>query len=508
MRLRTRIEHLLGITSATKPQVYLRLYEAAEYASLNYVLELLLSAGIASLGLVLNSPAVVIGAMLISPMMGPILATGLALAASDVYLGIKCLINILMSIAGAVLFSAFLVWILPFHSPTTEILARTQPNLLDLGVALFSGLAGSLVVCRGGGGGGVTALPGVAIAVALMPPLCTVGFGIGSGMDWSIISGASLLFVTNLAAIVACALLIFVLARMHAPDVRTSIGSSEMERAATDRLYAILHKTRLARSFGEVGHLRWRVLMLIVALAVLFVPLKRALNQVRDETISRSAVRDALRLLGPSDAFLTQELDILPDRVLVHLVVATSIPVDKLQSAERLIIQRTGKAAAITVRQVASQEELAVLRERLSQPPPPPPPAPRDLESIRKDLMSRIRGPLQEAWPADFAPLQGYQLGFTPDGIVVTLRYESRKTLDPATGEVLTRVLKTSLKTENLRLELERVPPSPRPRAAKSAAVKRVTGKPVPAKTAPAKPVPAKIPARSAGATGGGSQPQ
>jgi len=53
-----------------------------------------------------------------------------------------------------------------------------------LGVALFSGLAGSIVVCRGGSGGGVTALPGVAIAVALMPPLCTIGFGVGSGLEW------------------------------------------------------------------------------------------------------------------------------------------------------------------------------------------------------------------------------------------------------------------------------------------------------------------------------------
>ncbi len=134
----------------SKPGIYMKLYEGAEFAT-DYALELLLAAGIAALGLVLNSPAVVIGAMLVSPLMGPILATGLALAASDVYLGIKCLINIVVSIVLSVLFSAFLVWILPFHSPTAEVLARTRPNLLDLGVALFSGLAGALLVCRGGG---------------------------------------------------------------------------------------------------------------------------------------------------------------------------------------------------------------------------------------------------------------------------------------------------------------------------------------------------------------------
>ncbi|HSW51195.1 MAG TPA: DUF389 domain-containing protein [Bryobacteraceae bacterium] len=133
--MRDHIERMIGIAPEAKPQVYLRVYESAELFSLNYALDLLLPAGIATLGIVLNSPAVAIGAMLISPLMGPILAAGLALAASDVCLGIKSLINILASLAGSVLLSALLVWLLPFHSPTGEILERIQPNLLDLGVA-------------------------------------------------------------------------------------------------------------------------------------------------------------------------------------------------------------------------------------------------------------------------------------------------------------------------------------------------------------------------------------
>ena len=261
MPVHTSIENVLGVTAGAKPGVYINLFKATRF-SVNYVLELLLSAGIATFGLVLNSPAVVIGGMLVSPLMGPILATGLSLAASDIYLGIKCLINLVLSILLSVLFSAALVWILPFHSPTGEILARTQPNLLDLGVALFSGLAGSLVVCRGGHGGGVTALPGVAIAVALMPPLCTVGFGIGSGVEWTIISGAGLLFLTNLTAIVACAFGVFLLVRMGSMDVRKQIGQAELEEAAHDRLYALLQNTKLRSTFGQVGQLRWRVLML------------------------------------------------------------------------------------------------------------------------------------------------------------------------------------------------------------------------------------------------------
>ncbi len=182
----------LGVDPGARTRIYATILDATDTGKLNYWLELVISAGIATLGLVLNSPAVVIGAMLISPLMGPILGAGLGLATGDLYLGMKAVFSLLTSILAAVAFSATLVWALPFHSQTGEILARTQPNLLDLGVALLSGIAGAVVVCRGGGEGGVTALPGVAIAVALMPPLCTLGFGVGSGWVRSIIYGAGL----------------------------------------------------------------------------------------------------------------------------------------------------------------------------------------------------------------------------------------------------------------------------------------------------------------------------
>ncbi len=457
MKIQTSVEKLLGVTAEAKPGVYIRLFESTEF-NVNYVLELLLSAGIATFGLVLNSPAVVIGGMLVSPLMGPILATGLALAASDIYLGLKCLINLLLSVLLSILFSAALVWILPFHSPTGEILARTQPNLLDLGVALFSGLAGSLVVCRGGGGGGVTALPGVAIAVALMPPLCTVGFGLGSGVDRAIIGGAGLLFLTNLAAIVACAFGVFLLVRMGARDVRKQIGIAELEHAANDRLYVLLQKTRLSRTFGEVGQLRWRVLMLVLTLGVLFVPLSKSLLQVRDESVARTAMHDAILQLGAPGAFLSEQLDILPDRILERLVTTMPVGQEKIRAAERLVIARTGKQTTITVRQVASQDELALLRAAINTPPPPPPPPPEDLESMRKDLLSRMDQPLKEAWPSDLATLVSYELGFGPQGIIVRIRYTSKDALDAATEEVLTRILRTRLKADNLTLALEREP--------------------------------------------------
>ena len=140
---------------------------------------MLFSAGIATLGLALNSPAVIIGAMLISPLMGPILASGLALATGDFVLGTRAVVNLALSCLAAIAFAVLLVALLPFKEVTAEIAARTQPNTLDLVIALFSGAVGSIAVCKEVKGV-VTSIPGVAIAVALMPPLCVVGYGIGS----------------------------------------------------------------------------------------------------------------------------------------------------------------------------------------------------------------------------------------------------------------------------------------------------------------------------------------
>ena len=461
--LRGRIEQLLKIAPDSKPGVYLEVFNSSEIVSLNYALELLFSSGIATFGLVLNSPAVVIGAMLISPLMGPILAAGLALAAADLYLGIKSLLSILIGVVSSVLFSAALVWALPFQIPTSEILARTQPNLLDLGVALFSGLAGSVVVCRRSEGGGVTALPGVAIAVALMPPLCAVGFGIGSGFAWPIISGAGLLFLTNLAAIVASAFLVFYVVRMDSPDVRTKIDSLVLEGASHDLLYELLQKTKVSGALGHVGKLRWRIVMLVAVLAMLFVPLSRSLLQVRDEARSRAAVREALRLLGPADAFVTQQVDITAAQIVIRLVAASPVSKDRIGEAQKLLLRRTGKEVSLTVRKVASEEELALLRQQLKTAVPVPPP-PQDLESLRADVTARLDRPLKETWPDGAGELLGYEMGFTPEELLVRIRYQSATPLDATAQEILSKVLRAQLKADKFRLEFQQEKPAPLPK--------------------------------------------
>jgi uncharacterized membrane protein len=337
--------------------------------------------------------------------------------------------------------------------------------LLDLGVALLSGLAGSLVVCRGGGGGGVTALPGVAVAVALMPPLCAVGFGVGSGFSWPIITGAGLLFLTNLAAIIASAFLAFYAVRMDAPEVRMKIDYSILEHAASDRLYRVLMNTRLARAFGDIGKLRWRVLMLVATLGVLFIPLRQSLYQLREETVARTAANEAVRLMTSPGEIFTQQLDVTPERIILRMIVTESVPEDKIREAEKLLLRRTGKEVTVAVRKVASEEELAMLRERFRTPPAPPPP--RDLNSTRTELIARLEQPLKEVWPSELAPLLSYEVGFTPEDILVRIRYQSETPLDSTAEAMLTKVLESRLNVVKLRLILEREAP-PKAKSRKS----------------------------------------
>lgn len=162
----------------------------------SYMLMCALSAGIATLGLLQSSTAVVIGAMLISPLMGPIAALGFAFASLDGHHIRDSLRVIAIGSAIGILTGIVLTWLSPIHNATAEIVARTEPTLLDLAIAILSGVAGAYATVQQKG---ATAI-GVAIATALMPPLATVGYGIGA-FNMGFALGAFLLFLTNLAAI-------------------------------------------------------------------------------------------------------------------------------------------------------------------------------------------------------------------------------------------------------------------------------------------------------------------
>ncbi|ANI89143.1 TIGR00341 family protein [Arachidicoccus ginsenosidimutans] len=133
---------------------------------------------VASIGLNINSTAVIIGAMLISPLMGPIVGAGFALGIYDFDLLKKSLSNLLIATVSSLIVSSLYFLLSPFKEAQSELLARTSPNIYDVLIAFFGGLVGVIAITRVEKG---NPIPGVAIATALMPPLCTAGYGLATG---------------------------------------------------------------------------------------------------------------------------------------------------------------------------------------------------------------------------------------------------------------------------------------------------------------------------------------
>ena len=155
---------------------------------------LIFSIFVASVGLNVGSTAVVIGAMLISPLMGPIVGVGMSVAINDVLTLRKSFINLGLMVGLSVLTAYVYFLISPVKEETPELIARTYPTILDVLVAIFGGLA--LIVAKTKKGTIASVILGVAIATALMPPLCTVGYGLAIG-NWSYAGGALYLFSIN-----------------------------------------------------------------------------------------------------------------------------------------------------------------------------------------------------------------------------------------------------------------------------------------------------------------------
>lgn len=160
---------------------------------------------IASIGLNMNATAVIIGAMLISPLMGPIMGVGLGIAINDFELlkaGIK---NLFIATLISILTSAFYFLLTPIHDTNAELLARTNPSLWDVMIAFFGGLAGVVAGTRRERS---NVIPGVAIATALMPPLCTAGYGLAMGRWFFFLDALYLYFINSLFICIATLIIV------------------------------------------------------------------------------------------------------------------------------------------------------------------------------------------------------------------------------------------------------------------------------------------------------------
>ncbi|NOQ63041.1 MAG: DUF389 domain-containing protein [Methyloprofundus sp.] len=198
--------------------LFLALKENAKTTG-TFVLLMILSSMLATVGLFLNSPAVVIGAMVLAPLMSPIISLSMGLQRSNSDLSKQAFSTLLIGTLIALSLSAVMAAIFPMHSMTHEIQGRLNPSILDLLVAVLAGVAGAFASSRESV---AKSFPGVAIAVALVPPLCVAGIGLG-WLNSDVFFGAMLLYITNLAGIILAAGISF-MAIGFAPFTRAKKG--------------------------------------------------------------------------------------------------------------------------------------------------------------------------------------------------------------------------------------------------------------------------------------------
>jgi uncharacterized hydrophobic protein (TIGR00271 family) len=321
-----------------------------------------LSAGIATLGLLQSSSAVVIGAMLVSPLLGPIAALGLGLASLEGVRILRAARALGVGVAVGVFVGMTITWLSPIRNATPEILARTAPTLLDLAIALLSGLAGGYATVHRRG---ETAI-GVAIATALMPPLATLGYALAvARFDFAF--GALILFLTNLAAIA----------------------------------FAFVLVTRLrgvARPFRHV-RITWQlVLASASALLLLVTPLALTLRRVSREAVALSVARSELASVFPGAAISVAQLSASwPNTgpLRIDAIIVSGAFVDEArQELQHHLSRRLSAPVELNLQQVVAAntraETQSMIEAALRQPQSEAPP----IESLR--MAARV--PTIAAW--------------------------------------------------------------------------------------------------------------
>lgn len=297
--------------------------------SARYIFMSMMSAGIAVLGLLLSSPAVVIGAMLISPLMGPILGVGFGLAMFDMAELKRALGAFALGSAVALLFAALIVLVSPLQATTSEIMSRTRPNLFDLLVALFAALAGTFAIIRGRG----ETIVGVAIATALMPPLAVIGYGLAT---WNapVLLGSLALFGTNFLTIALAA-------------------------TVTARLYGFGHHLSRKQTVMQTA-------ALLLAFVAMGVPLALALGQIAREALFVSEVRSVLsERFGPDSRITQLDVDFHQTPWAVRsVVIAPHTEAENTAALRRHLQDRLGRSLSLRLNQILVDPALGATGER------------------------------------------------------------------------------------------------------------------------------------------------
>jgi len=290
--------------------------EKSAGANLDYIVMIVLSAALATLGLLTNSVAVIIGAMLVAPLMSPISSFSTGMATGILHLTRRASLTLFAGVTLALLISIVMGVLLPIDAPTDEMLARGSPNLLDAAIALVSGWVAAYATARKGI---PAALAGVAIAAALMPPISTIGLGIAL-RDIDLAIGANLLFLANIAFIIAAQYSTFLWMGM---------------RPTEDREGATLNQSRA-----------WWILLFLITSIVLVI-----FARLSSQAVDEAHIREQLQAEAFHGARVAEYHVIASVPLSVQLVVQSGheIPPGEVEAAQRLINELYGQDVHLTV---------------------------------------------------------------------------------------------------------------------------------------------------------------
>lgn len=451
----------LGVERWDRPLIFRETAEAATDIRLPYWSMLVLSGAIATLGLALDNAAVVIGAMLIAPLLAPTMGLALALAVGDLRLASQASVAIVVSTAAVIVTAMLLTAALPFHTFTNEITARTRPTTLDLGIAVFSGLAGAVVTVTRRKGLSA-AIPGVAVAVALLPPIAVAGFAAGAGFHWSLIKGSMLLYGANLAGIVLSGSVVFLLIGMHRRDILL-MAKKWHDEAAPTRVAAWAARTRWLPTVVPIRSPVVRMALVLAFVAALAVPLTITLGEIARETRVHRAVSRASELFevqGRSSILSLQpSVGETESHVVIRVATTEWFGDEARERFERVASEGAGEPIRLALEQVPTSS--GDLQQLVAQLFPG-----RQMDSPeRQPDLSAVVGPLRERMEVAIGGL------IRPEGVEflgseirvgggrqhLTVGYAGERPFEQDVGQILARQLRASLSAPELAVAWEHV---------------------------------------------------
>jgi uncharacterized hydrophobic protein (TIGR00271 family) len=400
--LQNRAAGLLGLDPGRRTPLVRAMLHRPRGDAAGYWLQLTIAAALATLGLALDSTAVVIGAMLIAPLMRPIVELAMGLATGSPPLIVRTGVRAVASIAVVVLASAGFVRLLPFHELTPELLARTAPSILDLFVAAACALAGAYAVVIASSDVATTAA-GTSIGISLVPPLCTAGYGISIG-DWDMAKGAGLLFTANVTGIVTVAGAVFVIVGFGQVNIRE-------EEQTLDEDANIGAATRFGRRVSRNGarlNVVARLLLPLALLASVAYPLLKAVDEMSRRSSVRQRVADLMEK-SKGERILQYALDQAARPITLRVVVLGD-PGDARRMEHRLRgeLAKLGEPeAAIAVWAVSDATAVSALSAKLDDVPavlPPPEEVPDPLETRVRAAWPDSGGALLAVWTMEGSP--------------------------------------------------------------------------------------------------------